>query len=263
MSYVSDTDNNKIILSKQFLNGLREKNITHKEVIDYYVYCGGLTNIDRDFSPDYYSKYYNNKEDKKDSRHLKYLRQYYNYNIPYNRLPICENLKSFYRRDPRIVPLYEEYYEKEYDFGEIFLKKNCICKQSIKHLCFLHNKNYKDNKKPEYLLVGSCCITKFMPNGLEKTCSKCGEIHQNRKDNFCNNCREELKDIMIVSKWNCYIDINNNYYCKKYKDIPTEYLEWALNHSPYLNNPNESLSSKSNKDKIRRYIEHRINESNQ
>lgn len=254
MSYVSDTDKNKIILSKQFLNGLREKNITHKEVIDYYVYCGGLTNIDRDFSPDYYSKYYNNKEDKKDSRHLKYLRQYFNYNIPYNRLPICENLKSFYRRDPRILPLYEEYYEKEYDFGEIFIKKNCICKQSIKHLCFLHNKNYKDNKKPEYLLVGSCCITKFMPNGLEKTCSKCGEIHQNRKDNFCNNCREELKDIMIVSKWEIKFGKHEG---TIYQDIPLYYLQYLYNKG-YWNNQKYSSNAK-----VKRYIEYRINQSNQ
>ena len=106
-----------------------------------------------------------------------------------------------------------------------------------------------------------------IPFVLKNNCIICNKEYTyceyNDNENMCDDCRENQKNIRRVSKWNCYIDINNNYYCKKYKDIPTEYLEWALNHSPYLNNPNESLSSKSNKDKIRRYIEHRINESNQ
>lgn len=253
MNYNNKNIEININLSKKFMNGLKEKKITYKELIDYYVYCGGLTNIDRSFSPDYYDKYYNTKDYYLDSRHFKYLNQYFNNKIPYNRFPIYKNLKSFYKKDERIKILFFEYKKQNYDIKELFTEESCVCKTPIKHLCFLHNKDYKNNTKPEYLLIGSCCITKFMPDGLTKTCSNCGEIHQNRKDNFCNDCREYLKEYNEVSEWEIRFGKHKG---KLYDDISLDYLQILYNKGCW-DNTNYSSNAK-----IKRYIEYRINQSN-
>jgi hypothetical protein len=257
-----DSDKKNIKLSKKFINGLKEKDIDYTELINYYTYCGGLSNIYKndknnknfslfEFEFDYYYKYYKDL----DSRHLKYLQQYFNNVIPFNKLPISKNLKSFYiRKNSKIEILNKKNYKEEDNLTEIFKEiYYCVCKQSIKHLCFLHNKNYKDNKKPEYLLVGSCCITKFMPNGLSKNCSNCGEIHKNRKDNFCNNCRTNiLNNFKLISNWEIKFGKHKG---ELYKDIPLDYLQFLYNKGFWNNKDYVS------NDKIKKYVEYRINQS--
>jgi len=237
-------------LSKKFLNGLKDLDINFDELIKYYVYCGGLTNIDRSFSPDYYNRYYNNKDFNFESNHFERLKKHFNNIIPYHKLPICINLKKFYKKDNGIKTLFFEYYNQGYEIEELFTVKMCICKTKIKNLCFLHNKNYKNNNKPEFLLVGSCCITKFMPDGLKKTCTNCGKIHQNRKNNFCNDCREILKEFIIVSEWEIKF---GKYKETKYKDISLDYLQFLYNKGWWDN------ADYYRNDIIKKYIEYRIN----
>ena len=62
-------------------------------------------------------------------------------------------------------------------------KDKCICNHSIKVNCYIQSNSCN------ILVLGFCCIKKFIPNGLNKICENCGEKHNNRKDNKCNICR--------------------------------------------------------------------------
>ena len=66
----------------------------------------------------------------------------------------------------------------------------CMCGHSIVKQCYIQAKG-----KPEIGLavVGSCCIKRFIPTGLDLTCERCHDPHKNRKNNLCNMCREEDK----------------------------------------------------------------------
>jgi len=62
----------------------------------------------------------------------------------------------------------------------------CICGHEIIQNCWLRNKNNKE----QIAILGNDCIN-FWVN--PKLCERCGEIHRNRKDNFCKKCREIIK----------------------------------------------------------------------
>lgn len=59
----------------------------------------------------------------------------------------------------------------------------CLCEHSIVHNCYIEHYHTK-----EILVVGSCCIRRFMTHS-GRTCTKCGESHHNRKDPWCDACR--------------------------------------------------------------------------
>lgn len=61
-------------------------------------------------------------------------------------------------------------------------ENKCICSHNIQKNFYITDDEY-------LLVVGSCCITKFINTGLKRTCDNCKEIHQNRKNNLCNRCR--------------------------------------------------------------------------
>lgn len=62
----------------------------------------------------------------------------------------------------------------------------CICSHEIARNCFLMNKHTKD-----VIVVGNCCIKRFMPREASgRTCTICSKPHKNRKNNYCNDCRE-------------------------------------------------------------------------
>jgi hypothetical protein len=72
-------------------------------------------------------------------------------------------------------------------FGDIKfpdVEKYCVCGHEIIHNCYIMN------KKKEILVIGSCCIKKFMPNKFKIQCEICNKPHLNRKDNKCNDCRK-------------------------------------------------------------------------
>lgn len=65
---------------------------------------------------------------------------------------------------------------------------NCVCGQAIVRNAYIKNDDH------HVIVVGSCCIKQFMPNGLHRTCEVCGEEHRNRKVNRCNECRVGVCD---------------------------------------------------------------------
>lgn len=99
------------------------------------------------------------------------------------------------------------------------IRDSCICDQQIKINCYVT----KDLTCKDGLLivVGSCCIEKFLESGLSKTCSLCSTNHQNRKDNLCTKCRNRLKWVS-TKKLN---ELPLHYYYKilAFKLVETEY----------------------------------------
>ena len=60
---------------------------------------------------------------------------------------------------------------------------NCVCGHHIKENCYI-----TDGK--EFLVLGNCCIKKFIPKGKSgRTCDTCGKPHRNRVVNRCHTCR--------------------------------------------------------------------------
>ena len=66
------------------------------------------------------------------------------------------------------------------------LKDKCVCGVSIKENCFI------EDEDGEIIIIGNECINKFCEISY-RSCGNCGVKHQNRKDNYCNDCRLKLK----------------------------------------------------------------------
>jgi hypothetical protein len=69
-------------------------------------------------------------------------------------------------------------------WGDDDLPRNeefCVCGHAIKNNCYITNGE-------EILVLGNCCIKKFIPNS-SRTCEICGEPHKNRVVNRCYTCR--------------------------------------------------------------------------
>jgi len=76
----------------------------------------------------------------------------------------------------------------------------CICGHKIKENCYMKLNNTDLSFAPEYLVLGNCCIKKYMPN-KSRLCQRCGEPHKNRKDNFCGDCRIYLNTPIFLREW--------------------------------------------------------------
>jgi hypothetical protein len=74
--------------------------------------------------------------------------------------------------------------------------EKCICGHKINENCYITDGN-------EILILGNCCIKKFIPDS-SRTCERCGEPHKNRKVNRCNLCRKGVCD-------GCGIKCNEKY----------------------------------------------------
>jgi hypothetical protein len=83
-------------------------------------------------------------------------------------------------------------------------ESNCVCGHPIIKNCYI-----TDGRR--ILVLGSCCVEKFIPSGLKRVCSKCNKPHRNIKINKCNDCR-----IGYCDKCNTTIDPNYKvcYRCK-------------------------------------------------
>ena len=66
-------------------------------------------------------------------------------------------------------------------------KGRCVCGQEIQRNCWIYNE--RENK---IKVIGAECINKFLDK--RRTCSICGEEHQNRIVNRCNDCRWGICD---------------------------------------------------------------------
>lgn len=67
----------------------------------------------------------------------------------------------------------------------------CLCTHPIQENCYIENLF-----TGELVVVGNCCIEKFLPEDHQhRTCGRCNQPHKNRKDNYCNACREVMIDV--------------------------------------------------------------------
>lgn len=65
--------------------------------------------------------------------------------------------------------------------------KKCVCNHTIKENCYITDPN-----EELIVIIGNCCIKKFIDK-KGRTCSRCKKPHNNRKDNYCNSCRNAKK----------------------------------------------------------------------
>ena len=78
----------------------------------------------------------------------------------------------------------------------------CVCNHKIKENCYIY-------KGDEIIVLGNCCIKKFIPSS-GRTCEECGGSHRNRKHNICNSCLENRC-------FECLIPCSAKYkYCNKH-----------------------------------------------
>lgn len=64
-------------------------------------------------------------------------------------------------------------------------KEACVCSHKIVENCYIEHK-----LTGKLYVIGNHCIKRFM-HGIDRTCTFCGTIHKNRKDNMCAECRKK------------------------------------------------------------------------
>lgn len=79
---------------------------------------------------------------------------------------------------------YKLYYGPDAVFPEH--NKYCVCDHVIEENCYIAEKRNMSNTQ----ILGNCCIMEWLPMKEDRAlhCAKCGEAHQNRRYNLCNNC---------------------------------------------------------------------------
>ena len=77
--------------------------------------------------------------------------------------------------------------------GDIIIEpdkaQKCVCSQRIVEICYVTRKS-----KDIVVTMGNCCIKRYVPTGMSKTCEICGKPHKNRKNDKCKECRKDIKD---------------------------------------------------------------------
>lgn len=71
----------------------------------------------------------------------------------------------------------------------------CVCGHEIINNCYICPKD-----ESELLVIGSCCIMKFVPIKT-RSCKDCKASHKNRKVNLCNECRLLCIDCKITKNY--------------------------------------------------------------
>jgi len=109
--------------------------------------------------------------------------------------------------------------EKEYGLKPPPMEKCCICTHFIKNNMFL--RHIETNT---LIVVGSCCIKKFMPKEKQgRTCSRCEQPHRNITDNYCKLCRLKLNKNKVMG-FGKYSDLTYEDVIQKHPD----YVEYVL-----------------------------------
>lgn len=76
-----------------------------------------------------------------------------------------------------------KYYKKKYQNKQLpEFKNNCICGHKLKNNCYITNHNI-------ILILGSCCIKRFIDKGLKRTCLTCDKPYKG-KYRCCIDCRK-------------------------------------------------------------------------
>jgi len=69
------------------------------------------------------------------------------------------------------------------DVDDLDHEDKCICGHTIKRNCYI-------TKGDDILILGSCCIKRFMKNS-GRTCDDCGAKHKSTTHNYCRECKKK------------------------------------------------------------------------
>jgi len=86
---------------------------------------------------------------------------------------------------------YYEYFKLCYPDAIAPTEDNCICGNGISICCYIREN--VDAPVEDILIVGSCCIKKFLPNGFTRFCTNCNAEHKRYKHNICFDCEKAKK----------------------------------------------------------------------
>lgn len=71
-----------------------------------------------------------------------------------------------------------------YDPSSFDVLNECVCGHFIVQNCYMANKN------GDYLIIGSCCIKRYVDrDAMKLKCKNCGKVHRNWKKMLCNDCK--------------------------------------------------------------------------
>lgn len=73
----------------------------------------------------------------------------------------------------------------------------CPCGHNIVENCYLYNTKNLENP---VIVVGNCCIKRFLPEAAGRQCKICGAAHKSRKHNLCTNCKDKYCNYCDTSK---------------------------------------------------------------
>lgn len=68
---------------------------------------------------------------------------------------------------------------------------HCVCGHAIKDNRYLYNE-----ETDRFLVLGNCCIKRFLPQTGTRRCQDCNEPHKRRTGNLCKDC-EGVRQTMI------------------------------------------------------------------
>jgi hypothetical protein len=114
---------------------------------------------------------------------------------------------------------YEKYFTQCFPNTEFpDIDNRCVCDAELVHNCYIR----KDIEATAdtILIVGSCCIDKFIDAGKVKKCERCASDHRNRNDNICKTCRNRQNELeKIERKKQRELDTYNRRLDKKIKEL--------------------------------------------
>ena len=86
---------------------------------------------------------------------------------------------------------YYEYFKLCYPDTIAPTAENCVCGNGISICCYIREN--VNAPVEDILIVGSCCIKKFLPNGFTRFCTDCNAEHKRYKHNICFDCEKAKK----------------------------------------------------------------------
>ena len=97
----------------------------------------------------------------------------------------CKNEWRYAGGDSGSHANYYNMIKDEYNLEEPGSEALCICTHPIVENCYI--RHIKTN---QLVVIGNCCIKRFMSEVAGRRCTNCDKIHKNRTTNLCNECRK-------------------------------------------------------------------------
>lgn len=90
----------------------------------------------------------------------------------------------------------KRYYQQCFPDWEMPAQQDhCVCGHAIKDNRYLYNEEVD-----MFLVLGNCCIKRFLPGTGTRRCQVCNEPHKRRKVNVCHKCEGEAHHLNRVIK---------------------------------------------------------------